>query len=123
MIRPIIDTRDLIVDLKHNSLLVSFLILLFSLFFYELFRMGSGSIIYLYLHRMSFDDTHYAAYFTFEQLATCFALIVLALLRGRWKINDLYLGIIGLCLSLVSPMVLAFAKDNKPMIFGGRNRR
>lgn len=81
--------------------------------------MGSSSITYLYLHHLSFDDTHYAAYFTFEQLATCFALIVLALLRRRWKINDLYLASIGLCLSLVSPMLFAFAKDNKAMIFGG----
>jgi len=84
--------------------------------------MGSGSIIYLYLHRMSFDDAHYAAYFTFEQLATCLALIFLALLRQRWKINNLYLAIIGLCLSLISPMLFAFAKDNKVMIFGGRNK-
>jgi hypothetical protein len=82
--------------------------------------MGSASILYLYLHRMSFDDAHYAAYFTFEQLATCLALIVLALLRRRWKINDLYLAIIGLCLSLISPMLFAFAKENKAMIFGGR---
>jgi hypothetical protein len=84
--------------------------------------MGSGSIVYLFLHRMSFDDTHYAAYFTFEQLATCLALIILALLRRRWKINDLYLAIIGLCLSVIGPMLFAFAK-NKAMIFGGRNRR
>lgn len=119
LIRPIADTRDLFVDLKHNRLLISFLILLFALFFYDLFRMGSGSIIYLYLHRLSFDDTQYAAYFTVEQLATCFALILLALLRRRWKINDLYLATIGLCLSLISPMLFAFAKDNKAMIFGG----
>jgi hypothetical protein len=85
--------------------------------------MGSGSIIYLYLHRMSFDDTHYAAYFTFEQLATCLALIILALLRQRWKINDLYLAILGLCFSLIGPMLFAFSKDNKAMIFGGRNPR
>ncbi len=71
---------------------------------------------------MSFDDTHYAAYFTFEQLATCLALIVLALLRQRWKINDLYLSIIGLCFSLISPMLFAFANHNKAMIFGGRNQ-
>jgi hypothetical protein len=85
--------------------------------------MGSGSIIYLYLHRMSFDDTHYAAYFTFEQLATCLALIVLALLRRRWKINDLYLAILGLCFSLIAPMLFAFSKENKAMIFGGKNPR
>ncbi|CAF4786101.1 unnamed protein product, partial [Rotaria sp. Silwood1] len=30
------------------------------------------------------DDTHYAAYFSFEQLATCLALVFLALLRRRW---------------------------------------
>ena len=121
--RPLVDTRDLFVDLKHNSLLLSFLILLFSLFFYDLFRMGSGSIVYLYLHRLSFDDAHYAAYFTFDQLATCFALIVLALLRRRWIMNDLYLAILGLTLSLVSPILFAFAKDNKAMIFGGRNKQ
>ncbi len=85
--------------------------------------MGSASILYLYLHRMSFDDAHYAAYFTFEQLATCLALIVLALLRRRWKINDLYLAIIGLCCSLVSPMLFAFAKENKAMIFGGKIKK
>ena len=120
IIQPIFDTRDLFVDLKHNYLLISFLVLLSSLFFYELFRMGSASILYLYLHRMSFDDTHYAAYFTFEQLATCLALVVLALLRRRWMINDLYLAIVGLCCSLISPMLFAFAKGNKAMIFGGR---
>lgn len=119
MVRPFVDTRDLFVDLKHNRLLISFLILLLALFFYDLFRMGSGSIIYLYLHRVSFDDTHYAAYFTVEQLATCFALIILALLRRRWQINDLYLATIGLCLSLISPMLFAFAKESKAMIFGG----
>ncbi|CAF0847384.1 unnamed protein product [Adineta steineri] len=118
IIRPIIDTRDLIVDLKNNHLLVSFLILLISLFFYDMYRMGSGSILYLFLHRMSFDDAHYAAYFTFEQLATCLALLILALLKGRWKINDLYLASIGLILSLVGPMLFAFAKNNKTMIFG-----
>ncbi|CAF3135705.1 unnamed protein product [Rotaria socialis] len=118
IVRPIYDTHDLIVGLKQNHLLVSFLILLCSLFFYDLFRMGSGSIIYLYLHYMTFDDTHYAAYFSLEQLATCLALIFLAVLRRRWKINDLYIAIIGLCLSLVGPMLFAFARNNKAMIFG-----
>ncbi|CAF2667137.1 unnamed protein product [Rotaria sp. Silwood2] len=118
IVRPIYDTYDIIVGLKHNHLLASFLILLFSLFFYDLFRMGSGSIVYLYLHYMTFDDTHYAAYFSFEQLATCLALVFLALLRRRWKVNDLYLAIIGLCLSLIAPMLFAFARKNKAMIFG-----
>jgi hypothetical protein len=119
----VVDTRDLFVNLKHNNLLVSFLLLLLSLFFYDLFRMGSSSVTYLYLHRLSFDDTHYAAYFTFEQLATCFALIFLAVLRGKWKINDLYICVIGLCLSLIAPMLFAFPQNNKAMIFGGRKRR
>ncbi|CAF3872185.1 unnamed protein product [Rotaria sp. Silwood1] len=116
--RPFLDTRDLIIDLKHNKLLTSFVILLLSLFFYEFFRMGSSSIYYLYLHRMSFNDTQYATYFTCEQIATCLALICLALLRKRWKINDLYLCIIGLCLSLIGPILFAFASHNKAMIFG-----
>ncbi|CAF4925624.1 unnamed protein product [Rotaria sp. Silwood1] len=116
--RPFLDTRDLIIDLKHNKLLLSFVILLLSLFYYELFRMGSSSIYYLYLHRMSFNDTQYAAYFTCEQIGTCLALIFLALLRRRWKINDLYLCIIGLCLSLIGPILFAFASNNKAMIFG-----
>lgn len=120
--QPLTDTRDLFVDLKQNSLLISFLVLLFSLFFYDLFRMGSGSIIYLYLHRMSFDDAQYATYFTFDQLATCLALIILALLRRRWKMNDLYLAILGLTLSLISPILFAFAKGNKIIIFGGKNK-
>ncbi len=30
--------------------------------------------------------------------------------------------IIGLCLSLIGPMLFAFAQNNKSMIFGGRNR-
>jgi hypothetical protein len=85
--------------------------------------MGSGSIVYLYLHRMSFDDAHYAAYFTFEQLATCLALVFLALLKRRWKINDLYLAAVGLILSIIGPMLFAFAQNNKAMIFGGRKRR
>ena len=123
LLQPIVDTRDLFVDLKRNTLLLSFLVLLISLFFYDLFRMGSSSIMYLYLHRMSFDDAHYAAYFTVEQLATCLALVVLALLRRRCKINDLYLASVGLCLSLVAPMLFAFARNNKAMIFGGRKRR
>ncbi|CAF0996441.1 unnamed protein product [Rotaria sordida] len=118
IIQPIYDIHDLFVGLKQNHLLISFLILLFSLFFYDLFRMGSGSIVYLYLHYMSFDDAHYAAYFSFEQLATCLALILLALLRRRWKINDLYLAIMGLCLSLAAPILFAFAQRNKAMIFG-----
>lgn len=122
LLRPLTDTRDLFVDLKRNALLLSFVILLISLFFYDLFRMGSSSIMYLYLHRLSFDDAHYAAYFTFEQLATCLALVVLALLRRRCKINDLYLACVGLCLSLVGPVLFAFAKSNKAMIFGGRKR-
>ncbi|CAF4025579.1 unnamed protein product [Rotaria sp. Silwood1] len=116
--RPFLDTRDLIIDLKHNKLLTSFVILLLSLFFYEFFRMGSSSIYYLYLHRMSFNDTQYATYFTCEQIATCLALIFLALSRKRWKINDLYLCIIGLCLSLIGPILFAFASHNKAMIFG-----
>ncbi|CAF4653003.1 unnamed protein product [Rotaria sp. Silwood1] len=118
ILQPINDTHDLIVGLKHNHLLLPFLMLLFSLFFYDLFRMGSGSIVYLYLHYLSFDDTHYAAYFSFEQLATCLALVFLALLRRRWKVNDLYLAIIGLCSSLIAPMLFAFAQKNKAMIFG-----
>ncbi|CAF5142652.1 unnamed protein product [Rotaria sp. Silwood1] len=121
--RPFLDTRDLIIDLKHNKLLLSFVILLLSLFYYELFRMGSSSIYYLYLHRMSFNDTQYAAYFTCEQIGTCLALIFLALLRRRWKINDLYLCIIGLCLSLIGPILFAFASNNKAMIFGGRKKK
>ena len=119
-IRPVVDTRDLFLGLKQNSLLLSFLMLLLSLFFYELYRMGSSSIVYLYLHRMSFDDVHYAAYFAFEQLATCAALILLALLRRRWKINDLYLCIIGLILSLVAPLLFALAQNRKEMIFAGK---
>ncbi len=71
---------------------------------------------------MSFNDTQYAAYYTCEQIATCLALTFLALLRRWWKINDLYLCIIGLCLSLIGPILLAFAQNNKSMIFGGRNR-
>ena len=82
--------------------------------------MGLSSTYYLYLHRMSFNDTQYAAYFTCEQIATCLALIFLALLRRNWQINDLYLCMIGLCLSLVGPMLFAFAYNNKGMIFGGR---
>ncbi|CAF1066597.1 unnamed protein product [Adineta ricciae] len=116
--RPFVDIRDLFVDLKHNQLIISFIILFLSLFFYELFRMGLSSTYYLYLHRMSFNDTQYAAYFTCEQIATCLALIFLALLRRNWQINDLYLCIVGLCLSLVGPMLFAFAYNNKGMIFG-----
>jgi hypothetical protein len=83
--------------------------------------MGSSSIFYLYLHRLSFNDTQYAAYFTCEQLGTFFALIFLALLRRKWKINELYLCVIGLCLSLVGLILFAFADNNhKTMIFGGR---
>ena len=121
--RPFIDIRDLIIDLKTNSLLLSFLTLLLSLTFYELFRMGSSSVYYLYLHRMSFNDTQYAAYFTCEQLGTCFALIFLALLRRRWKMNEIYLCIIGLCLSLVGLILFAFAGNNKAMIFGGKKKK
>ncbi|CAF0804764.1 unnamed protein product [Rotaria sordida] len=116
--RPFLNIRDLIIDLKYNNLLLSFCILLLSFFFYELFRMGSSSVYYLYLHRMSFNDTQYAAYFTCEQIGTCLALIFLALLRRRWLINEIYLGIIGLCLSLVGLMLFAFASNNKAMIFG-----
>ncbi|CAF1464668.1 unnamed protein product [Adineta steineri] len=115
--RPFIDIRDLIIDLKNNHLIISFFILLLSLFFYELFRMGSSSIYYLYLHRMSFNDTQYATYFTCEQIAICLALIFLTLLRRQWKINDLYLCIVGLCLSLIGPFLFAFAQNNNPMIF------
>ncbi|CAF0718919.1 unnamed protein product [Adineta ricciae] len=118
LMRPLVDTHDLFVGLRQNSLLVSFLILLIALFFYDLFRMGSSSIIYLYLHQMSFDDAHYAAYFTFEQLATCLALIILAVMRRRWNVNDLYLACVGLCLSLVGPFLFAFARNNRAMIFG-----
>jgi len=118
ILRPFTDSRDLLIDLKRNSLLISFLMLLVSLFFYELYRMGSSSIIYLYLHRYGFDDVLYAAYFSIEQLANCLALLCLALLRNRWKINDLYLCIFGLCLSLIGPMLFAFAQENKRMIFG-----
>ena len=120
ILRPFTDSRDLLIDLKRNSLLISFLMLLVSLFFYELYRMGSSSIIYLYLHRYGFDDVLYAAYFSIEQLANCLALLCLALLRNRWKINDLYLCIFGLCLSLIGPMLFAFAQENKRMIFGGK---
>lgn len=120
ILRPFTDSRDLLIDLKRNSLLISFLMLLVSLFFYELYRMGSSSIIYLYLHRYGFDDVLYAAYFTIEQLANCIALLCLALLRNRWKTNDLYLCIFGLCLSLIGPMLFAFAQENKRMIFGGK---
>jgi MFS family permease len=118
--RPFIDIRDLIIDLKTNYLLLSFLILLLSLAFYELFRVGSSSVYYLYLHHMSFNDTQYAAYFTCEQLGSSFALIFLALLRRRWKMNEIYLCIIGLCLSLVGLILFAFAGNNKAMIFGGK---
>jgi Na+-translocating ferredoxin:NAD+ oxidoreductase RnfA subunit len=82
--------------------------------------MGSSSIFYLYLHRMSFNDMEYAAYFTCEQLGICLALVFLALLRRKWKIKEIYLCIIGLCLSLVGLMLLAFANNNKTMIFGGK---
>ena len=116
---PFIDIKHLIIDLKHNYLLLSFSTLLLSLFFYEIFRMGSSSIYYLYFHQMSFNDTQYAAYFTCEQLAMCFSLIFLALLRKKWQINELYLCIIGLCLSLIGPFLFAFAGYNKAMIFGG----
>lgn len=121
IVRPITDTHELIIDLKKNSLLISFLMLLLSLFFYELYRMGSSSIVYLYLHRLGFDDVLYAAFFTIEQLATCIALLCLAILRNRWKINDLYLCIFGLCLSLISPMLFAFAERNRKLIFAGRS--
>jgi MFS family permease len=121
--RPLLDIRDLFIDLKSNSLLLSFIILLLSFAFYEFFRMGSSSIFYLYLHRMSFNDTQYAAYFTCEQLGTCLTLIFLALLRQKWKINELYLCIIGSCLSLVGLILFAFANNNKTMIFGGRTRK
>lgn len=122
IVRPIYDTRDLFTGLKQSHLLLSFLMLLLSLFFYDLFRMGSASIVYLYLHFLSFDDTYYAAYFSLEQLATCLALVFLALLRQRANINDLYLAIIGLCLSLVASFLFAFARNNKAMIFGGKYR-
>jgi hypothetical protein len=79
--------------------------------------MGSPTVFYLYLHHMSFNDTQYAAYFTLEKLATCLALVFLALLRRKWKINEIYLCIIGLCLSLIGPILFAFA-NNKEMIFG-----
>jgi hypothetical protein len=118
--RPFIDIRDLIIDLKSNSLLVSFSILLLSLAFYEIYRMGSGSVFYLYLRGMSFNDTEYAAYFTCEQLGTSLVLILLALLRRKWKINELYLSIIGLCLSLIGLILFAFANNHKAMIFGGK---
>jgi MFS family permease len=118
--RPFVDIRDLIRNLKSNSLLVSFSILLLSMGFYELFRMGSGSIFYLYLHRMSFNDTEYAAYFTCEQLGTSIVLILLALLRRKWRINEFYLSIIGLCLSLIGLILFAFANNHKAMIFGGK---
>ena len=122
ILRPLRDSRDLFVALKANSLLLSFLLLLLSLFFSELFRMGSSSIFYLYLHLLSFDDAHYAAYFTLEQLATCLALLALALLRNRWQINDLYLGVLGLSLSLVGPLLFAFAQNRHALIFGGTTR-
>ncbi|CAF2832718.1 unnamed protein product [Rotaria sp. Silwood2] len=111
--RPFIDIHDLIIDLKINASLLSFIILLLSLFFYELFRMSSSLVFYLYLYRMLFNGTQYAAYFTCELLGTCFALIFLALLRRQWKINDLYLCIIGLCLSLAGLMLFAFALNKK----------
>lgn len=44
MKRPFIDIYDLFVGLKLKSLLLSFLILLLSLGFYELYRMGSSSV-------------------------------------------------------------------------------
>ena len=122
LLRPLIDSRDLISDLRQNSLLTSFIMLLVSLFFYELYRMGSSSISYLYLHHLSFNDAEYATYFTFEQLASCIALVSLAVLRGKFKINDLYLSIIGLLLSLVGLFLFAFAKNSK-MIFGGKETR
>ena len=118
--RPFIDSRDLLVQLKQHYQLISFILLLLALFFYEFFRLGSSSIYYLYLHRMSFNDTQYAAYFTCEQIATCLALIALALLRKRWQMNDLHLCIAGLCLSSVGPLLFAFAQNHKAMIFGGK---
>ncbi len=118
--RPFIDIRDLFRDLKSNRLLLSFSILLLSMGFYELFRMGSGPIFYLYLHRMSFNDTEYAAYFTCEQLGTSVVLILLALLRRKWRINEIFLSIIGLCLSLIGLILFSFANNRKSMIFGGK---
>lgn len=118
--RPFVDIRELLLDLKHNRLLVSFGVLLGALFFHELFRTGSGSIYYLYLRRMAFTDTQYAVYFTCEQVATCIALLLLALIQRRWRVNDLYLCAVGLALLLIDPMLFAFAGSNKAMIFGGR---
>jgi hypothetical protein len=78
-----------------------FIILLLSLGFYELYRMDSSSVFYLYLHRMSFNDTQYAAYFTCEQLGTFLALVFLALLRRKWKINEIYRASINFFVGLV----------------------
>ena len=114
--RSFVDIRDLFVDLKVNSLLVSFVILLLSLAFYEIYRMGSGSVFYLYLHKMTFTDSEYARYFTFEQLGTFISLLFLAFIQRKWKINDIYLCLIGICLSSIGLGLLAFA-TNKTMIF------
>lgn len=114
--RSFLDIRDLIVDLKDNSLLISFIILLLSLGFYEIYRMGSSSVFYLYLHAKSFDDTEYATYFTYEQLGTFGSLVLLAFIQRKWKINDIYICFIGLSLSSVGLGLFAFAKD-KTMIF------
>ncbi len=78
-----------------------FIILLLSLGFYELYRMGSSSVFYLYLHRMSFNDIQYAAYFTCEQLGTFLALVFLALLRRKWKINEIYRASISFFVGLI----------------------
>ncbi|CAF4685364.1 unnamed protein product, partial [Rotaria magnacalcarata] len=67
---------------------------------------------------MSLNDTQYATYFTCEQIGTCLTLIFLALLRKRWKINDIRLSIVGLCLSLIGLILFTFASINKAMIFG-----
>lgn len=121
IIQPLVDSQDLIVKLKRSSLLKSFLLLLISLFFYEIYRMGSSSVVYLYLHNQSFDDTRFAAFFTIEQTASCLALVLLALLRRKLKLSDLHLSVVGLCLSSVGLFLFAFARKNQMMLFGGKS--
>ena len=116
--RTFIDARDLLISLKKNSKLIPFFLLLSSLFFYEFYHLGSPSIIYLYLHRMSFDDTEYATYFTCEQTATSFGLLVLAFFKRRRKFNDVFICLSSLIVSSIGLFLFAFAQNNKSMIFG-----
>ncbi|CAF1308966.1 unnamed protein product, partial [Didymodactylos carnosus] len=115
--RPFRDIYDLIRELKQSNLVYSFLLLLTALFFYELLRMGTSAINYLYLHHLSFSDGEYSLYYMVEQTATSLCLLLLATVRKRLLINDMHLAIIGLCLSLVGPLLFALAY-NKAMVYG-----